>query len=79
MWRWLPPYASGVMGTAVARLTTRRTALRIVCREGGVDLHRQLERGILMDPARKLYRRRSDRKPAGVCGGLAEFINLDQR
>jgi phage shock protein C len=30
-----------------------------------------------MDPARKLYRRRSGRKLAGVCGGLAEFINLD--
>jgi phage shock protein C len=30
-----------------------------------------------MDPARKLYRSRTDRKLAGVCGGLAEYFNLD--
>jgi phage shock protein C len=30
-----------------------------------------------MDPTRKLYSSRSDRKLAGVCGGLAEFFNLD--
>ncbi len=30
-----------------------------------------------MDPTRKLYRSRSDRKLAGVCGGLAEFFSLD--
>ncbi len=30
-----------------------------------------------MDPTRKLYRSRSDRKLAGVCGGLAEFFGLD--
>jgi phage shock protein C len=30
-----------------------------------------------MDPSRTLYRSRSDRKLAGVCGGLAEFFNLD--
>jgi phage shock protein C len=30
-----------------------------------------------MDPTRKLYRSRSDRKLAGVCGGLASFFNLD--
>ncbi len=30
-----------------------------------------------MDPTRKLYRSRPDRKLAGVCGGLAEFFSLD--
>ena len=30
-----------------------------------------------MDPTRKLHRSRSDRKLAGVCGGLAQFFNLD--
>jgi phage shock protein C len=35
------------------------------------------EKGTNMDPTRKLYRSRSDRKLAGVCGGLAQFFNLD--
>ena len=30
-----------------------------------------------MDPTRKLYRSRTDRKLAGVCGGLAQYFNLD--
>jgi phage shock protein C len=30
-----------------------------------------------MDPARKLYRSKSDRKLAGVCGGLAQYFNVD--
>lgn len=30
-----------------------------------------------MDQTRKLYRSRSDRKLAGVCGGLAKYLNLD--
>ena len=30
-----------------------------------------------MDPGRKLYRSRTDRKLGGVCGGLAEYFNLD--
>jgi phage shock protein C len=30
-----------------------------------------------MDPTRKLYRSRSNRKLAGVCGGLAAFFSLD--
>ena len=30
-----------------------------------------------MDSARKLYRSRTDRKLGGVCGGLAEYFNLD--
>jgi phage shock protein C len=30
-----------------------------------------------MDPARKLYRSKTDRKLAGVCGGLARYFNID--
>ena len=30
-----------------------------------------------MDAGRKLYRSRSNRQVAGVCGGLAEYFNLD--
>jgi phage shock protein C len=30
-----------------------------------------------MADTRKLYRSRTDRKLAGVCGGLAQYFNLD--
>jgi phage shock protein C len=30
-----------------------------------------------MDQPRKLYRSATDRKLAGVCGGLAQYFNLD--
>ncbi len=30
-----------------------------------------------MGQTRKLYRSRTDRKLAGVCGGLAQYFNLD--
>jgi phage shock protein C len=30
-----------------------------------------------MDAPRKLYRSRTDRKLAGVCGGLAQYFKLD--
>lgn len=30
-----------------------------------------------MDSTRKLYRSRTDRKLGGVCGGLAQYLNLD--
>jgi phage shock protein C len=30
-----------------------------------------------MDPSRKLYRSRTDRKVAGVCGGLAQYFGVD--
>jgi phage shock protein C len=30
-----------------------------------------------MDPARKLYRSKTNRKLAGVCGGLAQYFNVD--
>jgi phage shock protein C len=30
-----------------------------------------------MDPARKLYRSQTNRQVAGVCGGLAQYFNVD--
>ena len=30
-----------------------------------------------MDSTRKLYRSKTDRKVAGVCGGLAQYFNVD--
>jgi phage shock protein C len=30
-----------------------------------------------VEPPRKLYRSRTDRKVAGVAGGLAEYLNVD--
>ena len=32
-----------------------------------------------MDLKNKLYRSREDRKIAGVCGGLAELLDIDSR
>ena len=36
-----------------------------------------LKRGGAIDASRKLYRSTSNRQLAGVCGGLAEYFNLD--
>lgn len=33
--------------------------------------------GNISTPAKKLYRSRSDKLLAGVCGGLAKFFNID--
>lgn len=30
-----------------------------------------------MEPVKKLYRSRSDRKIAGVCGGIAQYFDID--
>jgi phage shock protein C len=30
-----------------------------------------------MDPTRKLYRSKTNRQVAGVCGGLAQYFNMD--
>ena len=30
-----------------------------------------------MEPTRKLYRSRTNRQLAGVCGGLAQYFNMD--
>jgi phage shock protein C len=38
---------------------------------------RSIPEGGAMDATRKLYRSRTNRKLAGVCGGLAEYFNLD--
>ncbi|MFZ2314513.1 MAG: PspC domain-containing protein [Gammaproteobacteria bacterium] len=32
---------------------------------------------IIKQPPKKLYRSRKDRMFAGVCGGLAEYFNID--
>jgi phage shock protein C len=34
-------------------------------------------KGGAMDSTRKLYRSKTDRKVAGVCGGLAQYFNID--
>jgi phage shock protein C len=34
-------------------------------------------KGGAMVQTRKLYRSRTDRKLAGVCGGLAQYFNMD--
>jgi phage shock protein C len=30
-----------------------------------------------MEPTRKLYRSRTNRKLAGICGGLGQYFNVD--
>jgi phage shock protein C len=37
----------------------------------------RLEKGGAMDPTRKLYRSKTNRQVAGVCGGLAQHFNVD--
>jgi phage shock protein C len=37
----------------------------------------RLAKGGSMDSTRKLYRSKTDRKVAGVCGGLAQYFNID--
>jgi phage shock protein C len=37
----------------------------------------RLAKGGAMNPARKLYRSRANRKLAGVCGGLAQYFHTD--
>jgi phage shock protein C len=34
-------------------------------------------KGGAVDPTNKLYRSKTNRKLAGVCGGLAQYFNLD--
>jgi phage shock protein C len=38
---------------------------------------RHLAKGGTVDPTRKLYRSKSNRQLAGVCGGLAQYFNID--
>ena len=37
----------------------------------------RLAKGGAMDQTRKLYRSKTDRKLAGVCGGLAQYFGVD--
>ncbi len=32
-----------------------------------------------MEPTKKLYRGRTDRVMAGICGGIAEYFSIDSR
>ncbi len=43
----------------------------------GLGLQPPLAKGGTMDPTRKLQRSRTDRKLAGICGGLAQYFNVD--
>jgi phage shock protein C len=36
-----------------------------------------IAKGGRMEPTRKLYRSKTDRMLGGVCGGLAQYFNLD--
>jgi phage shock protein C len=49
-----------------------RTLIVIVTLAAGT-----LEKGDAMDATRKLYRSKTNRQVAGVCGGLAEYFNID--
>jgi phage shock protein C len=42
-----------------------------------LDSQAPIAKGGAMAETRKLYRSRSNRQVAGVCGGLAQYFNLD--
>ena len=46
-------------------------------RHGQLDAGAPGRKGGAMDPTRKLYRSRTNRQVAGVCGGLAQYFNID--
>ena len=41
------------------------------------SMERRLAKGGTVDTTRKLYRSKSNRQLAGVCGGLAQYFNID--
>jgi phage shock protein C len=51
----------------------------VVPPRAGGDLQYEpvLSKEWIMEPTRKLYRSRKNRKMAGVCGGLADYLNVD--
>jgi phage shock protein C len=53
-------------------VATPRTLIAIVPPDAGT-----LKKGGAMTATRKLYRSKTNRQLAGVCGGLAEHFNLD--
>ena len=61
-----PPTASPSTPTSASRPPLGRWAERPPASKGGV-----------MEATRKLYRSRTNRKVAGVCGGLAQYFNTD--
>jgi phage shock protein C len=52
--------------SAISRLATTVIWLQVRLAKGGA-----------MDSTRKLYRSRTNRQLAGVCGGLAQYFNID--
>ena len=50
---------------------TSRREPRLPSRAGGATV------GLMNTPAKRLYRSRTDRKLAGVCGGIAAYFGVD--
>jgi phage shock protein C len=50
---------------------------RVVGAGGDLEHGAVLSKERIMEPTRKLYRSRKSRKVAGVCGGLADYLNTD--
>ena len=63
------------LGPAPSPASQRRPGGRHRPAEGRVGS--PLAKGGVMAETRKLYRSRSNRQIAGVCGGLAEYFNMD--
>src|SRR6266568_2681839 len=82
---WLGLGASQTASSQVGKAVR----LRSVVRMGSLTTRRSLAdtgqparefhiaKGVAMGQTRKLYRSRTNRKLAGVCGGLAEYSNID--
>ncbi|MFL6130919.1 MAG: PspC domain-containing protein [Mycobacteriales bacterium] len=64
------------MGSGAAVRFGRVIRLYRAAHSGG-GLGARPSKELTMEPTRKLYRSRKDRKLAGVCGGLAEYLNTD--
>jgi phage shock protein C len=60
------------LSTRPAVSTATRIAITL-----SLGLDPSLAEGGAMDSTRKLYRSKTDRVLAGVCGGLAQYFNLD--
>jgi phage shock protein C len=58
----------------MVRMGRDRTSLTKTGRPGS---QAPIAKGSVMAETRKLYRSRSNRQVAGVCGGLAQYFNLD--
>jgi phage shock protein C len=63
-----------VLALSTRPAVSTATRIAITLRLG---LNPSLAEGGAMDSTRKLYRSKTDRVLAGVCGGLAQYFNLD--